>query len=859
MRLFSFILFLVFSVGLFSQNHPKSDFDKHEAFSPLFMNEMANSYHSATGHPGPDYWQNRADYKIKATLDTVDHRVSGKLTLTYTNNSPYELEFIWLQLDQNAFRNDSRSKALYPADDRNGVRTPTQGYEFQDISIKNKPVNFFIDDTRMQIWFDQPLKAKGGKVKIDMEYAFDIPTHGKDRMGRVQTENGWIYTLAQWFPRMAVLDEVEGWNTLPYLGSGEFYLEYGDYDYEITAPENMIVVGSGKLQNPKKVLNKKLQERLKKAKSSDETVMIVSKEEMLKGDFYKKGKDGMLTWHFKMKNTRDIAWAASKAFIWDAAKLNLPEGKTGLAQSVYPAENSGKDGYGRSTEYTKHAVEIFSQDWYPYPYEVATNVGAHEGGMEYPGIVFCSYKSKNDDLWEVINHEFGHIWFPMIVGSNERVYAWLDEGLNTFINELATEKFNNGEYHRPQNPQRLGSFLFNEFWNPLFTRADVIHNQQNLAIEAYYKPAAALQVLRSVVLGEERFDRALQTYISRWAYKHPQPWDFFNTMSNVSGEDLGWFFKGWFMENWSIDQSVESIDYNNDDYKNGATITLLNRGKMPMPVQLQINYTDNTSEIIHLPVEIWMTGAEYVYHLESDKEIDFVEIDPDKLVPDVNPNNNRLKKLKAAPKNVSAESILENYLEKIGGKENIQKVKDLKITMEAIIQGTPFEVVDQIKFPDQYRRKMEVFGQNMLDIRVNSNEVSLSSQGRKQDLVDSDKEFLQSLPHEKFMEYRALNNDFDLDILGMDEFEGREVYVVVISDPKGFEYTNYYDVSTGLKIGEKDSDGFKKVFSEYKEVENLKLPFEITETLFGFGQDVKMKIKKIEINSNLKDEVFKTD
>lgn len=861
MRIF---LVLIFLVGLTfhtyaQKSHPKSDFDKREAFSPLFLNEMSNSFHSATGEPGPNYWQNKVDYKIKATLDTINHRVIGKMTMTYTNNSPYDLDFIWLQMDQNAFREDSRSKALYPANDRNGVRTPTQGYELSKVSIGKENADYSIHDTRMQIRFSKPLKANGKKISIDIDYAFEIPTHGKDRMGRVKTDNGWIYTLAQWFPRMAVLDEVQGWNTIPYLGSGEFYLEYGDYDYEITAPENMIVVGSGVLQNPKKVLGKTQLQRLDQAKKSEETVMIVTKDEMLSGNYYKKGQNGMLTWRFKIHNSRDVAWAASKAFIWDAAKMNLPQGKTGLAQSVYPAENSGQDGYARSTEYTKNAVEIYSKDWFPYPYEVATNVGAHEGGMEYPGIVFCSYKSKNDDLWGVINHEFGHIWFPMIVGSNERVFAWLDEGLNTFINDIATEKFNQGEYHLPQNHQRMGQFLFNENWNPLFTRADVIHNQQNLGIEAYYKPGIALHVLRNVVLGEERFDRALQVYIDRWKYKHPQPWDFFNTMSNVSGEDLGWFFKSWFVENWNIDQSIESIDYKNDDFKNGATITLLNRGKMPMPVELQINYADGSKEIIDLPVEIWMTGPEYVYHLDSDKEILSAEIDPNQMVPDENPNNNKLKKLKSAPADVSAEKVLKTYLEKIGGMEKIEEIKDLKIELDAMIQGTPFAVVDQFKSSDKYSRNMEVFGQNMLDIRVNKKEVSLSSQGRKQELMDSDVDYLQSIPLEKFMEYHAIKNDYDVKLIGIDETDdGKEVYVIQIQTPKDYEYTYYYDISTGLKLKEIDSDGFKKSFSDYKEVKGIKFPHKITETLFGFGQDVEMKVKDIKVNSQIEDEVFES-
>jgi len=565
----------------------------------------------------------------------------------------------------------------------------------------------------------------------------------------------------------------------------------------------------------------------------------------------------MLTWHFKMDNTRDVAWAASKAFIWDAAKMNLPNGKTGLAQSVYPAENSGQDGYARSTEYTKNAVEIYSKDWYPYPYEVATNVGAHEGGMEYPGIVFCSYKSQNAALWSVINHEFGHIWFPMIVGSNERVHAWQDEGLNTFINGIATEKFNDGEYYKEESPQRMGAFLFNKAWNPLFTKADVIHNQQNLGIEAYYKPAAALKVLRDVVLGPERFDYALRTYIDRWAYKHPQPWDFFNTMSNVSGEDLGWFFKGWFMENWAIDQSVESIDYVGDNYQNGATITLLNRGKMPMPVELQVNYTDGTSEIINLPVEIWMTGAEYTYHLEdADKEIASAVIDPKGLVPDANPNNNMLKKLAAAPDDLAPEQVIDNYLDVIGGKDKVEGINDLTIEMETIIQGTPFSVIDKIKSPDYYNREMEVFGQNMLSIIVNGDNVYLSSQGREQELGQEEKDYLKTLSQRALLDFTALEKEYQTNLLGIDEIDNKQVYVLEIITPDGLTYKTYYDAKTGLKVKEIDSEGFEKEFSDYEEVDGIKFPHTIHEILFGFGQEVKMEVKDIKVNSGLSDEDF---
>src|SRR5699024_10646668 len=240
--------------------------------------------------------------------------------------------------------------------------------------------------------------------------------------------------------------------------------------------------------------------------------------------------------------------------------------------------------WGRSTEYVKGAIESYSNRLSEYSYPVATNVAGNEGGMEYPGLVFCSYKSKGAGLWGVTNHELGHHWFPMVVGSNERRYAWMDEGFNTFINDLASKDFNNGEYYSEPNARQRARMLFNDNLDPIFTRPDVIHNQRNLGIEAYYKPATALHLLRTEVLGKDRFDYALRSYIHRWSYTHPQPWDFFNTMSDAAAEDLTWFWKSWFMNNWKLDQAVKGVKYVDEDPKQGVIITIVNKKKMPMPV-----------------------------------------------------------------------------------------------------------------------------------------------------------------------------------------------------------------------------------------------------------------------------------
>ena len=267
-------------------------------------------------------------------------------------------------------------------------------------------------------------------------------------MGRVKTKNGWIYEIAQWYPRMEVYDDVTGWNVIPYMGAGEFYLEYGDFDYTVTAPANLVVVGSGELLNPAEVYTPKIMGRLAAAKSSDKTVMIKDSADLEDPSTYPQKAN--LTWHFLCKNTRDVAWAASKAFLWDAARIDLPSGKKALAQSVYPIEVQGYEGLEPQYRICKSLYRIILEEWFEYTYPVATNVAGNVGGMEYPGIVFCGSNNQGGGLWEVTNHEFGHNWFPMIVGSNERKYAWMDEGFNTFINKVDTKVFNNGEYYEHQ-------------------------------------------------------------------------------------------------------------------------------------------------------------------------------------------------------------------------------------------------------------------------------------------------------------------------------------------------------------------------------------------------------------------------
>lgn len=653
MKISKLFLFCALAVGqqVNAQMPTISKYDHRDAFNPLFNFMPGTAYRSGTGTPGPMYWQNKADYKINIKLDEEANALAGDVEITYKNNSPDKLPFLWLQLDQNQFNSESRGgKTTSITGGRFGNTGFDGGYNVKFVSVEKNTqtgkkqslksiyAEHLIDDTRMQIRLAESI-LPNEEVKIKISYSFKIPRYGSDRMGKQDTRDGTIYEVAQWYPRMAVYDDVEGWNTLPYLGAGEFYLEYGDFEYYVTVPYNHLVVGSGELMNPNEVLTAEQIKRFISAKNSDKAVIIRSADEV--NDIKSRPTtEGTLTWKFKCKQARDVAWASSKAFIWDACKINLPSGKTSLAQSVYPKESNGNDAWGRSSEYVKGCIEFYSKYVFEYSYPNAVNVAGVVAGMEYPGIVFCDYRDKTESLWGVTDHEFGHNWFPMIVGSNERKYAWMDEGFNTFINSLSTKNFNGGEYYSPENIRQMTPYYYDR--DPIVNIPDVIQDN-NLGITAYMKPGYGLTMLRELVLGEKRFDYAFKEYVNRWAFKHPTPLDFFRTIEDAAGEDLGWFWKGWYVNDWKIDQGVRDVTYIQQDATKGSVITIENLEKMPMPVTLEIKEADGTKKRVVLPYEIWQRGSTWSFRHDSKSAIESVLIDPDNKLPDVNTRNNQWK------------------------------------------------------------------------------------------------------------------------------------------------------------------------------------------------------------------------
>jgi len=866
--LYAFLLpsIATFAQAPVSQAPSPSRYDQHEAFHPSFYPSTGTVYRSAGGAPGAKYWNNKADYKISATLDTAAHTLGGSVTIAYTNNSPDELPLLWLQLDQNIYRKDSRGTATSPVTgDRWSNKTFTDGDVIKSVSLllpdgRSVKADYLITDTRMQIRLTDALKA-GGNIRVRIDYSFAIPEYGTDRMGRQHVNDGWIYEVAQWFPRMAVYDDIYGWNLLPYLGQGEFYLEYGDIDYTITAPAGLVVVGSGELVNPAEVLTPAQISRLAKARTSDKAVFIRTADEV--GDPASHLPKKSLSWHFKCNQTRDVAWAASRSFLWDAAKIDLPNGKKALAQSVYPAESAGEKAWGRSTEFVKGAIELYSDQWYPFTYPVATNVAGIVGGMEYPGIVFCASNNKQGGLWDVTNHEFGHNWFPMIVGSNERKYAWMDEGFNTFINGVDSKVFNHGEFDQKEDAQRLAKFYFGATSEAIFTIPDVLGAGNNLGVAAYAKPAMALNLLRKYVLGEKRFDLAFRTYVKRWAFKHPTPWDFFHTMENIGGEDLGWFWRGWILNNWKLDQAVKDVKYQSNNPSKGAFITIQNLEQMVMPVILAIRQDNGQSDTLTLPAEIWQKGPEWTFAFSSTSRIKSIVIDPLHEFPDIDPSNNNWNgtpAVKPVPAGVSVTNVLDNYFRSVGGKDKLQAVKDLAITSSGAVQGQKIVSTQKYKAPDKYKMEITLPDMNMTAVKLlmNGDSIQISQMGQSPPLDENTRNEVKE-EAVMFPELLFSATGYKAELTNIKNLDGKDAYEVKVTHGDRPAATYYYEVATGYKLRyirvDQQGNSNSVDYSDYREVNGIKFPWHMTSDQGQVTLD--LTVQSIKVDAGIGDSDFK--
>jgi hypothetical protein len=598
---------------------------------------------TGSGTPGPDYWQQRVDYVIRATLDTSTRTLRGDERITYHNNSPDTLRYLWLYLEQNRFRTDSRGYLVQERRGRFGAGSVEGGVRILKVAAAapasagrgkpagSVPLSYLVDGTVMRVDLARPLPPRSRQI-LEISWSFPFGPN-RNRMGIEDVDGGTTYEVAQWYPRLAVYDDLRGWNTEQYYGQGEFYLEYGSFDVRLTVPADMLVAATGTLRNPEEVLTPAQRQRLARARGSDSTVIIRGREEVGDPASRPASEFGTLTWRFTADSVRDFAWAASRTFIWDAVGVN--GGRT-LAMSFYPpsADSLWKD----ATRYARHALEHYSRQWAPYPYPVASNVRGVESGMEYPMLVFCDRRTP-EMLYSVTSHEFGHTWFPMVVGSNERRYAWMDEGFNEFINYYDwIDQFGRPPEHRGSIRDYL-LMARSGRERPIMSFPDQLPGDLVSPI-GYDKPALALRLLRERVLGPERFDPAFREYVRRWAYRHPTPADFFRTIEDAAGEDLSWFWRAWFYTTAQLDLGVDSVALA-DSAGVESRIFLRNLGGIPMPVELALQLDDGSTRRLRLPVEIWFQGDRYVAIVPGPKKVNRVTIDPDGTYPDIRRENNR--------------------------------------------------------------------------------------------------------------------------------------------------------------------------------------------------------------------------
>ena len=715
----SLLFSLIVSFTLIAQVNGQKKFAQIEELIPT-----PNEYRNAAGAPGYNYYQQQADYKMNISIDDETQVLSGDEIITYTNNSPDQLSYLWLQLDQNLFAKDSDTKLIH-VEKMEDFRDISQierkvfeydgGFKVQEVkNLNGSDLKYSINKTMLRIDLDKPLKT-GSSISFKIKWWYNINDRmavgGRSGYEYFEKEDNYIYTVAQFFPRMCVYDDVSGWQNKQFLGRGEFTLPFGDYDVSITVPADHILGATGELQNTSSLLTNNQKKRLEQAKKSDSPIFIVTEEEARESE--KTHSKRTKTWKFKATNVRDFAFATSRKFIWDAQNTNVG-GKDVLCMSYYPKE--GNPLWERySTKLVAHTVQTYSKYTVDYPYPVAISVHSKSIGMEYPMICFNGGRPEADGtysertkygMWGVIIHEVGHNFFPMIINSDERQWTWMDEGLNTFVQYLTEQEWERGYPSRRGPAYKIADYMKGDKSNisPIMTNSESIWQFGN---NAYGKPATALNILRETIMGRELFDYAFKTYCERWKFKHPTPADFFRTMEDASAVDLDWFWRGWFYSTDHVDISLESVNLyqlntqnpevekafaknqyeNQDDFKgdienlrsiketinekdaniddfyakrdifkvdkldekeyeqfktrNKDKLDLLNAGKyfyelnfkniggLVMPLIIQINYTDQTSEIIRIPAEIWRrheVNVSKVFIL--DKEVSSFRLDP---------------------------------------------------------------------------------------------------------------------------------------------------------------------------------------------------------------------------------------
>jgi hypothetical protein len=592
-----------------------------------------------TGQPGPHYWQQWADYTLQAELNPVSKRMTGKGTIRYFNRSPDTLRTVYVQLLQNLYAPGARHDTNVPWSVE-GITLNRVAAQGTDLSASSgEAPGYEVNGTIMRLRLPQPL-LPGGTADFAFEWKLRVPPDGAPRGG----QDGEVYFMNYWYPQMAVYDDINGWQIDQYLGNAEFYMGYGNYDVSLTVPAGWLVTATGTLQNADQVLTAQTRARLDSARTGHGIVHVVTDLDREPGKSTTAGTGGQLTWRFHADNVRDVAWATSSRYLWDATTAAVGDARgdgaqdTTLIQSFWRPEQRANH-WDESARYGQHSIEFYSKYLWPYPYPHMTTVDGPNscGGMEYPMMTCIGGQWDTLGLYEVVTHEIGHMWFPMMVGSDEKRFAWMDEGLTQFDQSQSMADFFKGFDDEARNRKNYLDFSSVTGEVELMHHGDRFPSYGSYAVAAYYKPATALVALRGVV-GRDQFHKAYVEYIRRWRYKHPSPWDFFDTFENVTRRDLSWFWRTWFFETWRLDQAIDSVTTVGDS----LDVVIGNRGKAPMPVPLVVTRADGRVDTLTVPVDVWLGGAKKTeVKVAKEPAVKSIEIDPGRDFPDVDRDNQR--------------------------------------------------------------------------------------------------------------------------------------------------------------------------------------------------------------------------
>jgi hypothetical protein len=603
-----------------------------------FRRAVANGTRTETGRPGAGYWQQRVSYAIEAELDPASTVLRGRERIMYHNRSPEALTRIALNLYQNVFSEGVPRNRYSPVTGGMTLtRVAAAGAELprRAWSAQEEAPGYRVQGTIGWVHLPRPV-APGDSVALEIEWHFRVPPEGTYRTAWQDAHGGRAFVVAQWYPQIATFDDLRGWDATPYLGDGEFYLEYGDFDVALTLPAGWLVGATGELRNGAEVLTDAALDRLRTARDTGGTTAIVSAADLAAGKATRAAAGGALTWRFRAENVRDFAFAASDRYVWDVRTAAV-EGRDGdrRAVPVHALYRPGAANWERAAEFGVHAIEYLSGTLAPYPYPQATIAEGSVGGMEYPQMMFIGGQRTVESLYGVIAHEAVHFWFPMLVGSDEAAYAWMDEGMASFHGSSAEAALFGGADPHAGNRRSYLAVAGTEAEVPLMRHTDLVTPYGARGVAAYTKPATLYGALRAV-MGAETFDEALRAYVRDWSFKHPAPWDFFNAMERAAGRDLDWFFTPWWFGTGTLDQAVEAVERVGD----GTRVTVRDLGEIRMPVHLLATTSAGERHRVVIPVAEWAGGRTVSTELRAGSPVVRVEIDPERHFPDVDRDNN---------------------------------------------------------------------------------------------------------------------------------------------------------------------------------------------------------------------------